>query len=253
MPVSAQSDSRPQDVTIHEKSSDCVTGSGLLLCTCCREQEGLLPLLTPGNADWRLPPQDLDSNVRYVTASIVSDDDDDDDDEDEDQKKKKGKQRATKSDNRKKEESKSRSRSKSRHPPFSGMPGHMPIPGQRGMSPMQWPMGAPGFMQSVPRHMSGSHGAMPNPMPMNPEYLELLKNINGTLKSIESMMRDEQNARSRSNNDRPMPPSQSGSWRNGPGSDDRQMQFAPPRNAGPRDGGPRDGGPRSGDGMPRGR
>ena len=73
----------------HIPSENCISLSGLLMCTTCREQAGLSPLLTPGNVDWRIQNelQKAGQLVRFRTE-----DDDDDDRGEKPREKKKAKQ-----------------------------------------------------------------------------------------------------------------------------------------------------------------
>lgn len=52
----------------HEQHADCFSPAGILLCSDCREHQGLPLLLTPGNSNWRIQPESQsDSHSKFVS------------------------------------------------------------------------------------------------------------------------------------------------------------------------------------------
>ena len=127
-------------------------------------------------------------------------------------------------------------------------PMHLPPP-MHSPPPMQWhtPWSPPMLGQNM-------QGRAPSPSPNNPESLELLTNINRSLRSIESMMREErERSRSEQGGRRaPNLPQNAGPGNFGPGPSFGGPGFGGPGFRGPGFRGPGSGGPGPGSGSPRG-
>jgi hypothetical protein len=182
---------RSQEIptSTHSLARSCVSDAGILLCTECRQKLGLAPILTPSNSDWR-------SAAREVTARIESRDPlnnpaleiDEDEDEDDDEDKKKQKRNKKKFDRKKKAPNNQPQFGSPLTPPSNPHPLIRPgMPLMPATPVPQQPAFQPPIMQ--PHHESPNH----------PEMIELLQNMNRTLKSIESLMRQDQEAERQQN------------------------------------------------------
>ncbi len=232
--------SQQTSISSHTLTKNCVSDSGILLCTECREQAGLWPILTPGNSDLRANALSQLVNTRLenrktLDSAIDNDENEDDEDDNGEKKRKQSKKKSN-------QKSKTRSNDEKRKNPLL-----------RKLNSRAQGMSIPSRHQQpgLPLSMMQQHAGF---SPVHPEIIELLQNMNRTLKSIESMMRQESerqqprpsksfapqwNPRSQMNTPQPSQPH----W-NGPAPDqpphfqDRKKEGSL-RNDGPRNDGPR--------------
>ena len=122
----------------HQLSASCCSETGLLVCTTCRDSAGLAPILTAGNAEWRIQ---LERQKPVKLAAFTSNSLNDDDRQDDKRKHEKKKASGKKNGDKKSE-------------------------------------------------LLDQHQDQPLP-PVHPEVLELLRNMNKTLKAIEALARND--------------------------------------------------------------